>query len=102
METGKLLRKWRAYQGYSLEELGKQCNLTRASLSQIENGVRLPPAKTMKTIVSCLSTAEARTEVLASYGSERVKQEYKSLGKEFKLLDLDIGKFTQEFSQGKK
>ncbi len=49
------IRVWREYRGLTLETLGAACGVTKAFLSQIENGKRSPSIDLLKKLAAVLT-----------------------------------------------
>ncbi len=49
------IRVWREYRGLTLETLGADCGVTKAFLSQIENGKRSPSIALLKKLAAALA-----------------------------------------------
>jgi len=49
------IRVWREYRGLTLEILGAACGVTKAFLSQIENGKRSPSIDLLKKLAAALT-----------------------------------------------
>ena len=50
-----LLKVWREYRGFTLAQLGKQCGVSAAALSQIENGKRSPSVELLSKLARSLN-----------------------------------------------
>lgn len=59
MNIGSAIKSVRKQEGISQYELAEKCNISQTSLSQIENGVKRPSAKTMKKICDVLNVPES-------------------------------------------
>lgn len=59
MNIGNGIKNIRKIRGISQGELAERCNLSQASLSLIENGVKRPSAKNLKKICDELNVPEA-------------------------------------------